>query len=419
MPQPNARGIALHALAAWQTYKDRADTVVSTILAEAKLAKSDRAFVLELFYGVLRNLTLIDFWIGCLRTKSVDDDLRDILRLGLYQLMFLGIPDHAAVNESVELAEPKVRGFINGVLRTAVRDRDELRVRAKKQPLYVRASHPAFLITRWQANFGLKEAAALCAWNNQPAPIYARINGLKIDAEQFQQRYPESNPVPGQAGFFLCHELPVEALQRGHCYIQDPSTAIAGTLLDPQSGEKVLDACAAPGGKTGHLAQLMKNDGLIVACDREQKRITTLEENLKRLGATISRVFRHDWTRYKVPQEIEDLGPYDKILVDVPCTNTGVMRRRVDVRWRLQPESVANMRKQQMDIARSAAGLLKPGGVLVYSTCSLEPEENEQAVQQLLMELSNWRLGEQKQSRPFEDHMDGAFAAKILRPEVA
>jgi 16S rRNA (cytosine967-C5)-methyltransferase len=370
---------------------------------------------MELFYGVIRNLTLLDFWIGCLRVPPVDADLRDILRLGIYQLMFLGIPDHAAVNESVELAPLKRRGFINGMLRTAVRDRDELRVRSKKQPLSIRSSHPGFFLTRWQKFFGAEATSALCTWNNQPALVYARVNRLKITGEQFKERYPDWTAVPGYPAFTQCSDLPVEALKRGHCYIQDPSTTIAGQLLDPQPGEKILDACAAPGGKTTHLAELMQNNGLIVATDREAQRIRTLEENIGRLGISIARVFRHDWTQRRLPKEIAAAAPFDRILVDVPCTNTGVMRRRVDVRWRLQPGSLASVRSQQLEIVRGVSGLLKPEGVLVYSTCSLEPEENEEAVQQLLLEFSDWRLVEQRYSRPFADHIDGAFAAKLVR----
>jgi 16S rRNA (cytosine967-C5)-methyltransferase len=413
--EPSPRRAALVALRAWQTYQDRADVIISAILTQANLKKSDRAFALELFYGVLRNLTLLDFWITCLRASQIEADLRDIIRLGLYQLFFLGTPDHAAVNESVELALPKKRGVINGMLRGAVRDRDHLRARAKAQSLAVRASHPAFLITRWQKNFGLEATASLCQWNNQPALVYARMNRLKIDSEQFMQRYPDYEVVPGQPDFVLCSELPLEALKRGHCYIQDPSTIMAGQLLDPQPGEKILDACAAPGGKTGHLAQLMQNRGVIVACDRESSRVKTLEENLGRLGVSIATVCQHDWLQPRIPKKIEEAGPFDRILVDVPCTNTGVMRRRVDVRWRLQPHSLAVMRQQQLEILRRVSGLLRPGGMLVYSTCSLEPEENEEAVQQLLLEFSNWRMLEQKVSRPFVDKLDGAFVARLIR----
>ncbi len=415
MAEPSARRATLVALREWQTFPGRADTIISAILGEANLKKSDRAFALELFYGVLRNLTLLDFWIGCLRASQIDADLRDIVRLGLYQLFFLGTPDHAAVNESVDLAAPKRRGFINGMLRTAVRDRDELRARARKQPLSVRSSHPGFLITRWQRNFGLEAAAALCQWNNEPAFIYARVNRLKIDSEQFIQRYAECEPVPGYPDFLQCSKLPSEALQRGHCYIQDPSTVLAGQLLDPQPGEKILDACAAPGGKTGHVAQMMLNRGVIVACDREPKRIRILEENIRQLGIGVASVHQHDWLQARLPKKLAEIGSFDRILVDAPCTNTGVMRRRVDVRWRLQPDSLARMRQQQLEILRSVSGLLKPGGFLVYSTCSLEPEENEEAVQQLLLEFSNWRLVEQRFSRPLIDKVDGAFAAKLVR----
>jgi 16S rRNA (cytosine967-C5)-methyltransferase len=415
--EPSARRAALIALRAWQDHNDRADVIIANILGEAKLPRADRAFALELFYGVLRNLTVVDFWIGCLRTDKVEPYLRDILRLGIYQLFFLGTPDHAAVNESVELALPKARGLVNGVLRNAIRDRDELRSRARRQALSVRSSHPGFLVTRWQRNFGLEPTAALCHWNNQPPPIYARINRLKIDSEQFAQRYPEeAEPWAGQNDFFICAEVPTTALKRGHCYIQDPSTIIAGSLLDPQPEEKILDACAAPGGKTAHLAQLMQNRGLILACDRDEKRIQTAKENIERLGLTMARACQHNWLQRQTPKEIQEVGLFDRILVDVPCTNTGVMRRRVDVRWRLQPESVARMRQQQLEILRRVAKLLKPGGILVYSTCSLEPEENEEAVQEFLLEFPKWQLVEQRFSRPFVDKLDGAFAAKLTSP---
>jgi 16S rRNA (cytosine967-C5)-methyltransferase len=157
----------------------------------------------------------------------------------------------------------------------------------------------------------------------------------------------------------------------------------------------------------------MQNRGVIVACDREARRITMLKENMDRLGAGMVRIVRHDWRRGRIPKEIEAVAPFDRILLDVPCTNTGVMRRRVDLRWRLEASSVADLRGQQLEIVRAAAPLLRPGGTLVYSTCSLEPEENEQAVSQLLLEFPHWKLQEQKYCRPFEDDFDGAYAAKI------
>jgi len=207
--------------------------------------------------------------------------------------------------------------------------------------------------------------------------------------------------------------LPTDALDSGHCYIQDPSTAIACQLLDPKPGEKILDACAAPGGKTAYLAQLMQNRGVIIACDRDCERLQSLKDNISRLGATIVRAVRYDWTRHDPPEEILSIAPFDRILLDAPCTNTGVMRRRIDVRWRLGPEDFSRMSNEQLIISRAVFRLLKPGGILVYSTCSLEPEENEKVVRRLRTEVPALALEAQKDSLPFRDGFDGAFAMKL------
>jgi 16S rRNA (cytosine967-C5)-methyltransferase len=413
MAQLSARQIALVALREWQRERRFADSIISRLFAKADLAVSNRAFALELFYGVLRNLLLLDFWIGCLRASRIDADLRDLLRLGLYQLLFLKTAEHAAVYETVELAPKRQRALLNGVLRAAARQQDELRTRANAQPLFVRTSHPQFLIARWQQHFGAEAAKELCRWNNAPPPIYGRINQLKIDRADFLRKYPGSPALVHNPAFVEFHAWPTNALNLGRCYIQDPSTAIACELLDPQSGEKILDACAAPGGKTSYIAQLMKNRGVIAACDRDPERLSVLEFNATQLGIRIIRSFRLDWTKGPIPKEIASIGPFDRILVDAPCTNTGVMRRRVDVRWRLRPKDFLRMPKQQFEIARAAIRLLKPGGVFVYSTCSLEPEENEELIGRLLNEFPGVRPAREESCLPFRDHFDGAFAARL------
>src|SRR5580765_7795442 len=184
MARRSARQTALAALRLWRKEKRFADSIISGLLANADLTPSDRAFALELFYGVLRNLTLLDFWIGCLCASKVDVDLRDLLRLGLYQLFLLKTAEHAAVYETVELASKRQRPTINGMLRTAGRRRNELLSRAGAQPLFVRTSHPQFLIRRWKENFGAEAAKALCEWDNEPPLVYGRINRLKIDREK-------------------------------------------------------------------------------------------------------------------------------------------------------------------------------------------------------------------------------------------
>ncbi|MEY2556478.1 MAG: rRNA (cytosine967-C5)-methyltransferase [Verrucomicrobiota bacterium] len=416
MAQTSARRVALAALRTWRRKKEFADAIISRTLSASVLQSVDRAFVVELFYGVLRNLTLLDFWIREVRRGHVDVDLRDLLRLGFYQIFIAKTPEHAAVYETVEIAPKGQRAIVNAMLRSAARGRQELQEKANSQPLHVRASHPEFLIERWEEQFGTDAPEALCVWNNQPPPIYARINRLKIDRQAFLERYRNARTVPTVSNFVELSS-PADALDQGDCYVQDPSTSIACELLQPKPGENILDACAAPGGKTAYVAELMENEGLIVGCDREPDRLNLLDQNLARLGVRIAKIVCHDWTKSAVPPEILSEAPFDRILIDAPCSNTGVMRRRVDVRWRLKPADFNRMQARQIQIALAVYPLLKPGGILVYSTCSLEGEENEDVVQQLLGQMSILRLEEERRSAPFQDNFDGAFAARLRRTD--
>lgn len=415
MAQQTARELALDALRQWRTSENFADAILARLLRSSDLTTPDRAFATELFYGTLRNLILLDFWIGRLRSEHLDHDARDLLRLGIYQLFFLETPEHAAVYETVKLAAPKRRSLVNAVLRSAVRRKAELAGNADEQNLSVRTSHPQFLIDRWTKNFGAENTAALCEWNNKPAAVYARINQLKISVEEFLVEHSSAERLAQPPGFVRLNEIPHDALDRGHCYIQDPSTAAACPLLEAQPGENVLDACAAPGGKTGYLAEMMKNRGEIMACDRDAARIRTLRDNLERLGVTIARFIEHDWTSGAPPSEISAASPFDRILVDAPCSNTGVMRRRVDLRWRLKPGDFSRMREEQLRILRATVPFLKVGGALAYSTCSIEPEENEEVVRAIPQEFPFLHLAGQTSLLPFRDGFDGAFAAKLIR----
>jgi 16S rRNA (cytosine967-C5)-methyltransferase len=414
MASLSARRVALNALRTWRKKKQFADSIVSECLARSELIESDRAFAFELFYGVLRNLTLLDFWIACLRASKIDVDLREVVRLGLYQLFLLKTPPHAAVHETVELVPQRQRSIINGMLRGAIKRQSELLARAEAEPLFVRTSHPQFLVDRWQQHFGAPYAEEVCKWNNLPAPIYGRFNQLRINREEFLRLYSDCRPLTHNPEFVEFDALPTSAIRQGHCYIQDPSTAIACQILSPRPEEKILDACAAPGGKTGYIAQLMENRGTIVACDRDPERLHVLKENMARLGVRIVHIFDHDWTRSHVPAEIASMAPFHRILLDAPCSNTGVMRRRVDVRWRLQPSDFLRMRQRQLEMLRALIPLLQANGVVVYSTCSLEPEENEQVARKISDGSSGLCPVEEKRSLPFRDGFDGAFAAKFI-----
>jgi len=415
MAPRSSRELTLAALHEWRTGDRFADAILAQLLRSSDLTAQDRAFTTELFYGILRNLTLLDFWIGSLRSQHLEQSARDLLRLGIYQLFLLETPEHAAVYETVELAGEKTRSLVNAVLRTALRRKEELLENASQQDLPIRNSHPRFLIDRWRERFGAENTTALCEWNNRPAPIYARINRLKISVAEFLSQHSGAEQLPRYENFVRLTSIPNDALAAGECYIQDPSTAAACLLLDPVPGEKVLDACAAPGGKTGYLAELMKNHGAIVACDRDEGRIRTLEDNLERLGVEIVRFARHDWTCNEPGPDITAIAPFDRILVDAPCSNTGVMRRRVDLRWRLKPKDFPTMGDERLRILRATIPSLKTGGVLVYSTCSIELEENEAVVEAITREFPFLKLIEQVSLLPFRDGFDGAFGAKLIR----
>ncbi len=404
----SGRALALTALRRWRRGAEFADRIVADTFARSGLSPADRAFALELFYGALRNLTLLDFWIGQLRAAPVDPASRDILRLGLYQILLIETAAHAAVFETVELAPPRARSLVNAILRRALREKTSLTTAAGAQPLALRWSEPGFLIEKWGARFGAEAALELCRWNNEPALIYARINPLKIGPTDFAGKYPESAFLPHDSRFVRLPD-PARALAAGDCYIQDPSTALACELLAPAPGETVLDACAAPGGKSAYLAGLMQNTGTLVAADRDATRLERLRANLVRLGVTNATIEKRDW----LDATLEEPPVFDKILVDAPCSNTGVMRRRVDVRWRLRPEDFTKMQALQLAILRRVGPLLRPGGSLVYSTCSLETEENEAVVENFLRENPAFRLTKSETSLPFRDGFDGAFAARL------
>lgn len=408
----SARSIAAAALGEWRKKELFADAIMQELVAGEPLLDLDRGLARELFYGVLRNLSLLDFWISLLREGNLDDQSRDLLRLGLYQLFLLRTPEHAAIHETVKLANLRQRGLINAVLRTAQRRGQELEAEANRQHLSVRFSQPGFLVERWQKNLGHAATEFLVEWNNRPPPLYGRINQLKIQPADFLRTYPGNHPLSDHPDMVEFDRIPPDALAAGLFYIQDPSTMLACELLDAQPNENILDACAAPGGKTCLLAQQMKNRGSIVACDRDLGRNTRLQENLDRLGVSIATVLQRDWTQNIVTLPIAE---FDRILVDAPCSNTGVMRRRVDVRWRLATDDFVRMQKRQLTIMRNVARFVKRNGVLVYSTCSLEPEENERVVAHFLEEFGNFKLVEQRTITPFRDGFDGAFAARFVR----
>ncbi len=410
MPSKNlhVRQAAVSALRAWAKGHDYAETLVDRHAHRRQLSSADRGLLQAILFGVLRNRRLLDHWIGKLRDGKLDPETRDVLRVGLCQILLLGIPDHAAVNETVEAGKSAVRGLINAVLRRATTQRQRLLDEVKDLPPAVACSHPDWLFNRWKASFGKKEAIALMQWNNRPADVFFRVNPLA----ETPQDLP-GTPLAGAPGFHhLAGSVPGALIQSGAIYIQDPATRHSVELLSPQPGERVLDACAAPGGKAFLIAAALGGAEGLVCTDSNEKRLPRLQENLERLHAGCAEVSVHDWTK---PAPADWHGAFDAILLDVPCSNTGVVRRRVDVRWRLQAPDIGKITQTQRKILENALPCLKPGGRLVYSTCSIEEEENRGVVQGFLTDHPEMELREIREALPFRDETDGAFAALLTR----
>jgi 16S rRNA (cytosine967-C5)-methyltransferase len=390
-------------------------------LADAKLSAPDRGLCHELVYGVVRWQATLDFLVSK-KTNGREQKyaLQNLLRLGLYQIFWLDrIPDHAAVHETVELA--KQSGFVNAILRGYLREFDATKKILADLKISNPAggfSHPQWLVEKWQKNFGADKTAQFLDWNNSPPKIFARVNTLKTDAAKLVEKWRAENVeydfvrrdwLEDNLIFELKSHPPLNSLasfRDGWFYVQDPSTLLAPKFLEAKTGETILDLCAAPGGKMTFAAQQMNNNGRIVACDISEERLKLVRENCTRLGVTCVET---------VLVLALDSQPtiFDRILVDAPCSNTGVMRRRVDLRWRISPEEISRLRQTQLELLKFAATKLKPGGVLIYSTCSLESEENSEVVKEFLATNPNFKLETECQLLPFVDSVDGAYVAGL------
>jgi 16S rRNA (cytosine967-C5)-methyltransferase len=409
MATANPRAACVEALVRWEKGTEFADTILHRAFVENQFSTLDRALFMEIFYGVIRHRRTLDFLIGKLREEESDVRTRQALRMGVYQLLRTRIPQHAAVNETVDVTG-RARSLVNAVLRRYLREEKSLMEALDRAPVGIRLSHPEVLVEKWTRQFGETDTARLCEWNNNPADILVRVNELKVTVGELLKagggEQMDIHPL-----VLKMDKLPIPWIVSGLCYVQDPSTLMACEMLSPQPGERVLDACAAPGGKTSYLAQMMKNEGRIIACDVSADRLARMRENLERLAVSNVEVRRTDWLQSQ-PVEKEK---FDRILLDAPCSNTGVIRRRVDVRWRLKGDDFARMPEVQMGLIRNLAAVLKPGGTLVYSTCSMEPEENDQLATRVARETPELKFRGSKRTLPFRDNVDGAFAALFTR----
>ena len=407
------RTAAFRTLRDWDKPEQRLQTLLRG--NSVGLADRDAAFAAHLLQSVARNLRGIDHLIGGLCARPPDRIAREILRLGLAQVLFTREPAHAIANETVALAPDSMRAFVNAVIRRSIRERQNLRDRLAHAEPYIRFNLPAGLWQRWRDRFGDEKAKALAEFCQLPPETTFSINSFHPKAEEVA-RNSGLRAIAKYPHFFTMESaIPPYWFEEGLVYAQDPATAMACRLLNPRPGERILDACAAPGGKTRLLAELSGGQAEIVANDPAPKRLLRLKTNIRNLqlpGVTVRAV---DWLAPVLNAESLRRGGFDAAIVDAPCSNTGVIRRRIEVARFFRESSLADHARTQLAILRSVARTVRPGGRLVYSTCSLEPEENEFVVRDFLAQQPDWTLQTSESTFPPQDQCDGHSAALLIR----
>lgn len=398
-PAGSAREVALRALRDVDVKESYANLSLDAHLSKSKLGGRDRALATELAYGTTRRRATIDWAIAQVATRPLEQTdpwVRNILREAVYQLLFMDrIPASAAVDEAVELAKKYghvgVAKFVNGVLRNLIRRRQTLAwpdaARDPMGAMAVQHSYPLWLVEEWAGRFGVNAAVELLEAGNQVPPLTIRANRLKATREQVVEALAaegvKAEPTRFSPQGLVLHDLNsasfldgLKAMKQGLFTVQDESSMLVAPALDPQPGWTVLDMAAAPGGKSTHLAELMQNQGRVIAVDIHPHKIDLIDENARRLGATVVEGLCAD------AREVGAVMPgrADAVLCDVPCSGLGTLARRPDARWRKQPGEFAELVPIQRAILESAAVALKAGGVLVYSTCTIHPAENQEMV---------------------------------------
>lgn len=396
----NARLVALRVIDSVFSNGAYSNIALNRAFAVNQISDLDRRFVTELVYGCIKAKGTLD-WIleqnVSRPLNKISPAILNILRLGVFQIFFLErIPASAACNEAVNLAKKfghiGTVKFVNAVLRNCVRNKEKIVYPSiqENELLYLalKLQHPEWLIKRWIRDYGIEDTIKLCVFNNQVPPVTLRVNTLVITRDKLLNKLAEDGfqvrPSEWSEDGIVCEKLPSLGLlfkKYNNCfYVQDESSMLVASILNPKPGQRVIDVCSAPGGKTTHLAQLMENKGEIIATDIHDHKIGLIRENAKRLGIEIIKT--------EIKDAAENVQAWnesaDCILVDAPCSGLGVLRRRAEARWTKTESGLKEFPQLQLAILNNAARYLKPGGRLVYSTCTLESAENVGVVQTFL-----------------------------------
>ena len=392
----------------------------------------DPAFVRELVYGVLENRTLLDYYLDQLIPKGVrstrHQDLT-ILRMGLYQIEFMdAVPDYAAVNESVALAKRYARGrsgFVNGVLRGYLKNKDSLTLPDREEDLLaylsVKYSYAPWIVQLWLDTYDdVDFVESLLAAGNESPDLTLRMNWLKVMKKDLIPALEERGCTVTE-GKYSANALHVKGTgilesdlyKNGLFSVQDEASQLVAEMLDPRQGDTVIDVCAAPGGKTMAVAERMNNRGRIVAQDIYKRKIQLIEREAARLGVTI--VETRTWDSTRVDSTLT--GKADRVLVDAPCSGLGVVRRKPEIKYKAYNQEMAMLPQKQQAILQAASKYVNAGGVLVYSTCTINPHENEEIVSSFLKSHPNFMVEETKQLLPHINGTDGFFICRMRKSD--
>ncbi len=398
MPNMTARQSAVQALVKVNYEGGYSNLVLNETLKKSGLSPVDSSFMSRLFYGSLERKLTLDHIIGAYSKKPVGKltpQVAEILRISLYQLLYLNsVPDSAAVNEAVKLTRQmkvsSASGFVNAVLRSFLRDEKKIPpVKGNRlRKLEVRYSCPQWMIKNLLENYGEESTIAMLEHSLERPPLYARVNTTKVSVteciEQLLQQGVQAEPDPDLEGCILLSSTSsiekLKAFEQGLFHVQDKSSQLCAAALDAQKGERVLDACSAPGSKSFTTAQRMQNSGEIISCDVFEEKIKKISDGAQRLGLSIVHARLQDGTVYQ-----PEFGSFDRVLCDVPCSGLGIISRKPEIKYK-HPQELKELPQIQSKILNTASRYVKVGGTLVYSTCTLVPEENEKQVDAFLMQ---------------------------------
>lgn len=445
MKNVNPRRIALNILIDIEQNKAFSNISINKHIKKSNMTSLDRRFISQLVYGVLENKLYLDYIIknfSKTKIKKIQAPILNILRLGLYQIIFLQkVPDSAAVNESVKLTKKinfRLSGFVNGILRSYLRNKEKVQLPNYEnnpiQFLSIKYSHPKWLVSKWVNDYGIEFASKLLEANNKSPNLTIRTNTLKINREDLIKKLIKEG-VSCKKGDIVPEALIVESMEsnldnlesfrEGLLQVQDESSMLVSHILSPLEGEFIIDVCSAPGGKSTHIAQLMKNRGRVLSRDIHKHKLDLVRENSNRLGVTIIETQQYDALKL----DTKLIGLADRVLVDAPCSGFGIIRRKPEIRYLKDTKDIMELSKLQLEILKVSSQYVKIGGILLYSTCTIQDEENKKVINRFLEQndkftlidinndLPNHIMSNEKylQLYPHTSNTDGFFICKMKR----